>query len=280
MLKRIPSLNLLNNFNIDKCIHQSLNSQVYIISKLENNVKQKYILKDISKRSMKFKYINREYNLMNILPDDMSPNAYKLTKTDNSYQILMDYIEGLELFEYYQKTAENSVIIPEHVIREITFSILKNIETCHDKNIVHLDIKMDNIILKNPNKNMVFPTSLIDFGCSEKLNPLINKKPNKVIGTTFFIAPEMLRDLTITKANDIWSLGVITHALFTRRYPYKSYITRDNYSELKSSDISITSNIYLNKKVIDFLNLCLTYDYKCRPSATELLNHEWFKQTI
>mgnify|MGYP004173702877 CR=1 FL=1 len=43
---------------------------------------QKYILKDISKRSMKFKYINREYNLMNILPDDMSPNAYKLTKTD------------------------------------------------------------------------------------------------------------------------------------------------------------------------------------------------------
>ena len=40
------------------------------------------------------------------------------------------------------------------------------------------------------------------------------------------------------------------------------------------------NNIYLNKKVIDFINLCLTYDYKCRPSVTELLNHEWFKQTI
>ena len=72
----------------------------------------------------------------------------------------------MDLYDYFDRFQGGSINIPKENVREIIFNILLKINTLNQHNFSHLDLKLENIILKKPDNSMVYPVKLIDFGSS------------------------------------------------------------------------------------------------------------------
>ena len=78
----------------------------------------------------------------------------------------------------------------------------------HSKNIAHLDLKPENIMLKNENGHLL---KLIDFGLSRKIKP--GEEVREMLGTPEFVSPEVVNYEPLSVTTDMWSIGVITYIL-------------------------------------------------------------------
>ena len=90
--------------------------------------------------------------------------------------------------------------------------VVSAIECCHARKILHLDIKLENVLI-NPTTDMV---KVIDFGLSQFEEQLVNKRS----GTTYAMAPELLAKKQISKATDYWALGVLLYIMVMARKPF------------------------------------------------------------
>ncbi|KAL0218138.1 hypothetical protein RCL1_008986 [Eukaryota sp. TZLM3-RCL] len=88
----------------------------------------------------------------------------------------------------------------------------------HSKNIIHRDIKADNIVLMS--RERPFRVKICDFGVSKVLNS--STVASSLVGTIYYIAPEVLGNGEYTTAVDIWSLGILLYFLIKGEYPFKT----------------------------------------------------------
>jgi serine/threonine protein kinase len=83
----------------------------------------------------------------------------------------------------------------------------------HKKGFVHRDLKPENICLESN-----LELKVIDFGTARKFTP--GKKLRQVIGTPFYMAPEIFAERKYTEKADCWSLGIVLYILLTGKAPY------------------------------------------------------------
>lgn len=93
--------------------------------------------------------------------------------------------------------------------------LLEALSYCHANNIVHKDLKPENILLEK--KHDIESIKLIDFGTAQKFDP--KKKMTTVIGTPYYVAPEVLKGSYDEKC-DIWGAGVIMFVLLSGVPPF------------------------------------------------------------
>lgn len=153
------------------------------------------------------------------------------TKTKEFFNkfIMMDYA-GLSLFDIMENTKNHNRNYEKFsfrisAIRKIGSQIASGMKALDDENILHLDLKPENVFLKNPNcvvnyvveDNVCFielsDTSVVvgDFGCSRVF--LINT-PNELAQTQNYRAPEVFIGLPLTKKVDVWSFGCILYEMY------------------------------------------------------------------
>jgi serine/threonine protein kinase len=93
--------------------------------------------------------------------------------------------------------------------------ILKAIAACHEKNICHRDLKLENLLIDKLDKQV----KVIDFGLAEKFDPDDGIKG--YFGTLEYLAPEVaIKNGSYTEKCDMWSLGVIMYAMLTKKFPF------------------------------------------------------------
>lgn len=126
------------------------------------------------------------------------------------YYLISNYNNEKDLHYYVIKKNKNLGTISTIIL------LMSNcIKDCHDNNIVHLDIKLENFIVMNKNP---LKLQLIDFGFSQ------NKEYGKLketLGTINYIAPEIIKSKTYSKASDIYSLGISIIYLITKKNEIK-----------------------------------------------------------
>ena len=130
-------------------------------------------------------------------------------KLENEKCIIFEY----EYFETDLKEYINeNDLVSNKLYKNIVKSIVNALYTIHQKGVIHRDIKPNNIFI-NENNNII---KLGDFGCS------IYIKDNKSdpIGTIFYTAPEIIKNLKYDEKCDLWSLGVTSYELHTGELPY------------------------------------------------------------
>jgi serine/threonine protein kinase len=148
----------------------------------------------------------------------------------------------------------------------------------HENNIIHRDLKSDNIFISLLDSNKINEIAVGDFDVSVK-SVNISDKPKSCIGTPSFIAPEVLTSkdyISYDEKIDVYSFGMILYELMTLKYPY--YDIKNSFlisnSVINNKHPSISENI-LHKypDIVNLHKLCIEYNSYDRPSFNQILTH-------
>ena len=185
-------------------------SNVYKIKNIDTE--KLYACKKIPLQKKRRAY--REIKVLKKLNSDLFPKFRKMFVQNNNMHILVDYVDGVELFEVVRAGLENDSITKYSAIEYILF-MGKCIKTLHDAGFVHLDIKLENFILihKDPLR-----LKLIDFGTAHPYTEKLSKI-DVTVGTRGYTSLELYRGNYNNKC-DAWSLGVCLWILLTSCAPF------------------------------------------------------------
>lgn len=148
----------------------------------------------------------------------------------------------------------------------------------HDSDIVHRDLKLENILLSQPVGNELLNIKLTDFGLSYVRGGVgSDSMMQSVCGTPIYMAPEVIDDLGYSQQCDIWSLGVIMYILLTGRPPFVAETEEKLYELIKKGEVDFSDPCWENiqESAKNFLLGMLKVDPAYRRTAKEILNHPW-----
>ncbi|EGR33279.1 protein kinase domain protein, partial [Ichthyophthirius multifiliis] len=179
---------------------------------------------------------------------------FEVFQSKDQFFFVLELIEGIKLQDYI----DNQKKLPEYEIKRILYMILKGIQYLHQKNIIHRDLKLENIIYQKETQTL----KIIDFGLSTYTYDIPYIFPK--CGTPGYVAPEIANQIDKNLAqnciSDIFSTGVIFHNLLFGENLFKG--VKFNHVLAKNKDC-----------VINFQEQ--KYD-NISPEAKELL--KWFLQ--
>ena len=210
--------------------------------------------------------ISEEIKLMSLVNH---PNILKIISGWYNQQkgivvMITEFISGGSLKQNLKRIKQPRLCLIKKWITEI----LSGLDYLHNKNIIHRDIKCDNILLDK----LSGVVKIGDLGASE----LVNKKifSTQYIGTEAFMSPEVQKGKYTFKA-DIYSLGLTIIEMLTLEIPYKECEGTLQLYEKKSKGIYPNAMKRIkNENVLNFIKLCLKKEEE-RPTAKELLNNPW-----
>lgn len=307
------------NINSYKCIRllgKGKFGTVYIGSK-NNNL---YVLKIVDKQ-----YFNKnEIDILKKVSNECY--NYKASYVEEFYiynyiVIVTNYLENsIDLFEYIERIY-NIKYIKDNNITEYTIHsnivliirmLLQQLECLHNNNIVHMDIKPENILIVLNSHFEVTYATFIDFGlsCTKDMFDKSEGALCKDSGTLEYMAPELINlfsqiniknkvlnytrspsTLNSYKKTDIWSLGIVFYLLITNRFPYELIPSRFNdyhhiiyyYKSIPDTKISIiyglAEKMYIYyKSYYDFLQILVSNMLKYNPNNR--VNPKILKQFI
>ena len=242
---------------------------------------------NLNSNSENMKKILYETNLMKKLNHPNITKILELFEEKEYILIIMEYINGGNLFSFLKKHRK----VSEKTAKLLYKQIILGIKYMHEKNIVHRDIKLENILI-DLNNNI----KICDFGIGRVLSspeqPLFDQ-----CGTPMYIAPEIL---LCSKDEgykgfpvDIWSSGIVLYILLSGTLPFSfknsslsleesddSHINEDNNSiELQYSIINKDPKEIENisEEAKDLLNKLLIKNPDDRITIEEILEHPWMK---
>lgn len=212
----------------------------------------------------------RTINEINILKSLDHPNIVKIHEFfdhGNRIFIIMEYLEGEPLLEYLIK---HNPTINEKMIADLMHQLLSAINFMHLNNIVHRDVKSENILYNGK------VLTVIDFGASK--NMMDNKMLRSVCGTLFYMAPEVINGNYDAKC-DIWSAGILLYILLSGQLPYDASNRDDVLLKIKNLDfiIPIEDIKGISFGARELLVQMLQFNPAQRITAERALEHKFFE---
>ena len=201
-------------------------------------------------------------------------NIFDIYEDTKKYYIMMELFEGGELFEAISEQGAFTEEDCAHIMKQI----LSAVNYLHSKNIMHRDLKPENIMLthKLSKKNKKYELKIIDFGTAKIFEG--DQKETKFIGTSYYIAPEVLKENYDEKC-DVWSCGVIMYILLCGYPPFNGNSNEEIYNSIKNSQPYFHGEDWrdITPEAIDLLQNMLNKNSNKRFSAEKCINHKWFK---
>ncbi|KAH3683227.1 hypothetical protein WICPIJ_005803 [Wickerhamomyces pijperi] len=252
----------LDTYNIEEVLGSGTSGTVFKAVNKETGTK--FAIKELyleHREKNDSKTIMNEIKFLKTLRHDHIICYHGCLVTEESLLILLELCEGGSLGKKCRKLHGLSEDLTKDVVRQV----LTGFKYIHSKGIVHHDIKADNLLLTNDGT-----VKITDFGVSHHHS----LKKISTHGSVNWMAPESILGTSVSTKSDIWSLGATIVELISGS-PIYSFL--DDIALLHAiatnSTIPLPSNI--SPECTDFLKKCFTRQISKRPSATELLLHNW-----
>ncbi|XP_036592828.1 serine/threonine-protein kinase D1 isoform X3 [Trichosurus vulpecula] len=163
--------------------------------------------------------------------------------------------------------------LPEHITKFLITQILVALRHLHFKNIVHCDLKPENVLLASADP---FPqVKLCDFGFAR----IIGEKSfrRSVVGTPAYLAPEVLRNKGYNRSLDMWSVGVIIYVSLSGTFPFNE--DEDIHDQIQNAAFMYPPNPWkeISPEAIDLINNLLQVKMRKRYSVDKTLSHPWLQ---
>lgn len=224
---------------------------------------------DLTKQSRKELIVNE----ILVMKDSQHPNIVNFIEAylngPSDLWVIMEYMEGGSLTD----VIDNNSKITEEQIASICYETTKGLQHLHKKNFIHRDIKSDNVLL-DAHGNV----KITDFGFCAKLTTEKSKRAT-MVGTPYWMAPEVVRQKEYDEKVDVWSLGIMTIEMIEGEPPYLNeeplkalYLIASNGTPTLKNPESLSNDI------MDFLTVCLCVEVKFRATTDSLLKHKFFQK--
>ena len=221
------------------------------------NIKNKDARKKIEKEVEILKRVNNNSYIIKL---------FEVFEDSNYVYLVFEYLENGDLVKYFK----NNPLFEEPEQKVFFKKIVKGVEYLHNNQILHRDIKLDNILLDrkmNP--------KICDFGISSIQEP--HKKIYDTGGTPAYLAPEVIKaEGEVGPKSDIWSLGVLLYLLTFGIVPFKANDMQVLYNKIIIGRYKFPECDFASFELIDLIKRMIVVDVKSRITMEEVLNHRWF----
>ncbi|KAF2299745.1 hypothetical protein GH714_003009 [Hevea brasiliensis] len=182
-----------------------------------------------------------------------------------SFHLVMELCCGGRLIDQMVKEGRYS----EQRAANIFKDVMSVIKYCHDMGVVHRDIKPENVLLMSSGK-----IKLADFGLAMRISNC--QTLSGLAGSPAYVAPEVLSGNYSEKV-DIWSAGVLLHALLVGVLPFQGDSLEAVFEGIKNVKLDFHTGIWesISKPARDLVSRMLTRDVSARITADEVLRHPW-----
>ena len=203
-------------------------------------------------------------------------------ETEEFLFFTMQLVKGNELSHYIRRAQKNIVpskrFMPLRTVITLMLSILDGLAYAHDNDIVHRDIKPDNIMIESRSKRPL----ITDFGVA-RVSRTTGKSDRLLLGTPMYIAPEQILSGSVDGRADMYSAGVMMLEMLMSRLPYPPYRTAMDLLKMK---LSLKDRIFqqrpsqvhpvANRTLDEILFKALAFDRDRRyASCREFASRNW-----
>ncbi|XP_072324821.1 striated muscle preferentially expressed protein kinase isoform X3 [Scyliorhinus torazame] len=251
-------------------VHQEIGRGAFSCVKrvTEKSTKLDYAAKFISFRATAREDAVRELEILSQMDHERFVYFHDAFEKKNSVIIVLELCAQEELFDRFIK----KVNILETELRLYIRQILEGISYLHQNNILHLDIKPDNILMADSASENV---RICDLGNAQIARP--DTPQYCRFGTPEYVSPEIVNQTPVSPVTDIWPVGVIAYISLTGISPFFSENDKTTLLNVKNYDVAFEEKMFANlsRESRGFVIKLLVED-KQRPDAEECLQHPWF----
>ncbi|KAM9345803.1 serine/threonine kinase 17a like [Symphorus nematophorus] len=196
---------------------------------------------------------------------------HEVYETNSEIVLVLECAAGGEIFN--QCVADDDEAFTEKDVIRLAKQILTGVAFLHRNNVVHLDLKPQNILLTSARP--LGDIRIVDFGLSRRMDNITEVR--EILGTPEYVAPEILSYEPISTATDMWSIGVLTYVMLTGASPFLGDDKQETFLNISQVNIDYSQEMFqgISSLAVDFIKSLLVKNPRKRATAEESLSHPW-----
>lgn len=259
---------ILDKFRVDSVIGSGGMSTVYRVWDMSRQtyLVMKVIRTDISQDSRAIRLFEREAQILAKLAHPNIVRFYGFFRSENLSFVLIDFINGITLRERMGRKSSNTFSIFESLC--ILKAISSAVGYAHSQGFIHGDIKPENILIDNYGNIFVS-----DFGLARLIS---DTRVTALAGTPRYMAPELIKNDTLTPRSDVYALGILAYEILTGHWPFESATNIQDILNAQVNSEPIDSRKY-NNQIPKELSKIIGIALEKEPSHRFGTTHEFFE---
>ncbi|KAM9907374.1 hypothetical protein OXX79_000994 [Metschnikowia pulcherrima] len=262
----------LNDFHIMRTLGTGSFGRVHLVRSVHNG--RYYAIKVLKKQQVvkmkQVEHTNDERRMLKLVEHPFLIRMWGTFQDARNLFMVMDYIEGGELFSLLRKSQRFPNPVAKFYAAEVTLAL----EYLHSHDIIYRDLKPENILLDRNGH-----IKITDFGFAKEVSTVTWT----LCGTPDYIAPEVITSKPYNKSVDWWSLGVLIFEMLAGFTPFYDNTPMKTYEKILSGKIAFPS--FFHADVIDLLRRLITADLSSRlgnllNGPSDIRNHPWFSEVV
>jgi len=243
--------------------NDSASGSVYVANSLATNTKVAVKQMDLAHQPRKELIVNE----ILVMKESQHPNIVNFLDSflvgSSDLWVVMEFMEGGALTD----VIDNNSKMTEQQISTVCLETVAGLHHLHSQNIIHRDIKSDNILLNSQGH-----VKISDFGFCAKLTDQKRKRAT-MVGTPYWMAPEVVKQKEYGAKVDIWSLGIMAIEMIENEPPYlDEEPLKALYLIATNGTPTLKNPERLSSELKSFLAVCLCVDVRSRANSMELIN--------
>ncbi|XP_077941416.1 serine/threonine-protein kinase 33 isoform X1 [Gasterosteus aculeatus] len=282
--RNVPLIRLENDadlrdiYTFGRKLGQGSFGVVYEATHIETQTK--WAIKEVCRPaagSRRARMLGHEINILKQVDHAHIIHLQEVYHTAQMTYLVIDLCDGGELKQLLQRKK----YFTEDETRHIICSLADAVVYLHKRDIVHRDLKLENILVMNDpdeeDKGRI-NIKVTDFGLSVKTNGVgIENIMKEACGTLTYMAPEMMSDRGYSHWCDVWSIGIVMYILLCGEPPFLSQTKADLLKEIMNREVTFLQPIWgtVSDAAKNVLTCLLKADPAYRMSANQLLENPW-----